>query len=85
MILIIFGEGYTLCSSSLHSLLHPPATSSPVGPHILFSSAPCSLLHHGFRDTVYIIMSPTETVFLIYYLIELKYVLNYCVTIVVMD
>jgi hypothetical protein len=34
----IFGEACTLWSSSLCSLLHPPTTSSPLGPNILLSA-----------------------------------------------
>jgi len=36
--LIIFGEAYKLCSSSLCSLLQPPTTSSSLGPNILLST-----------------------------------------------
>jgi hypothetical protein len=38
--LIILGEEYKLCSSSLCSFLHPPVISTPFGPSI--STAPCS-------------------------------------------
>jgi hypothetical protein len=36
--LITFGDAYKLRSSSLHSLLQPPATSSLIGPNILLST-----------------------------------------------
>jgi hypothetical protein len=36
--LIILGEEYKLCSSSLCSFLEPPVTSSLSGPNILLSS-----------------------------------------------
>jgi hypothetical protein len=38
VILIILGEDYKLCSSSLCNFLHPPITSSLIGPNILLST-----------------------------------------------
>jgi hypothetical protein len=35
-LLIIFGEEYTLCSSSLYRVLQPPTISSLFGPNIVF-------------------------------------------------
>jgi hypothetical protein len=38
IVIIMFGEEYKLCSSSLCSVLHPPVTSLLFGPNILLSN-----------------------------------------------